>query len=109
MVDSAYFQTICLHFSMRGYQVSRTYCQVSFYQFYAEISTFSIKKCLVRLLSMMPRRHARGRLTPPGIRWKYAELVKIAKNLVGYARKEFLVYPTGISVNLTGARKCHFT
>ena len=35
----------------------------------------------------MSWRHARGHLTPPGISWKYPERVKIAQNLVGYARK----------------------
>lgn len=34
-------------------------------------------------------RRARGRLTPPGIRRKYPEWMKISENLVGYARKAF--------------------
>ena len=58
------------------------------YQFYAEISTFSIMKCLVRLLSMTTWYHAWGGLTPPGIIRKYPEQVKIMENLVGYARKK---------------------
>ena len=62
-----------------------------FYQFYAEISTFSTKKCSVWLLSTTSWRLARGRLTPLNIRRKYPELVKIAENLVGYARKMRLV------------------
>ena len=37
-----------------------------FYQLFAEISTFAIKKCLVRLPSTTSWRHARGRLTHPG-------------------------------------------
>ena len=59
---------------------------VLFYQFYGEISIFSIKKCLVRLQPMTSWHHAGGRLTPPGIRRKYPERVKIAENLVGHAR-----------------------
>ena len=62
-----------------------------FYQFYAEVSRFSIKKCLVRLLSTTSWHHARVYLTPPGIRRKYPERVKIAENLVGYARNMLLV------------------
>ena len=64
-----------------------------FYQFYAEISIFSIKKCSVRLLSTKSWSHARGRLTLPCIRRKYPERVKIAENRVGYARNSFLSYP----------------
>ena len=67
-----------------------------FYQFYAEISTFSIKKCSIRSTSTTTfRRHARGRLTPPGIRRKYPERVKIAENLVEYARNKGSVDFTG--------------
>ena len=51
------------------------------YAVYAEISTFSIKKCSVRHPSTTSWRHARGRLTPPGIRRKYPERLKIAENL----------------------------
>ena len=31
-------------------------------------------------------RHAQGRLSPPGIRRKYLERMKIAENLVAYAQ-----------------------
>ena len=61
-----------------------------FYKFYTERSTFSIKKCSVRFLSTKSYRHARSHLTPLGIRRKCPERVKIAKNLVGYARKNYL-------------------
>ena len=54
------------------------------YQFYADINAFSVMKCSYK--SMMSWHHARARLTPRGIRWKYPEPVKIAENLVGYAR-----------------------
>ena len=47
---------------------------------------FFIKKYLVQLLSTTFWCHARGRLTPPGIRLKYPEWVKIMEKLVGYAR-----------------------
>ena len=59
---------------------------VLFYQFYAKISTFSIKKCSVRLLSTTSWCHAPGHVIPPRIRWKYPERVKIIKTLVGYTR-----------------------
>ena len=36
-----------------------------FYQLFAEISTFAIKTCLVRLPSTTSWCHARGRITPP--------------------------------------------
>ena len=62
------------------------YRNVLFYQFYAEISIFFIKKCSVQLLSTTSWCYARGRVTPPGIRRKYLEWVKIAENLVGNAR-----------------------
>ena len=51
-----------------------------FYQFYAKIRTFSIKKCSVWLLSMTSWCQALGHLTPPGIRRKYPEWVKITEN-----------------------------
>ena len=38
---------------------------LSFYQFYAKMCTFSMKKCSVRHLSTTSCRQARGRLTPP--------------------------------------------
>ena len=60
---------------------------VLFYQVYTKISTFSIKKCLVWLLSTTSWCHAWGHLIPPGIRRKYPEGVKIAENLVGCARR----------------------
>ena len=71
-----------------------------FYQFYAEISIFSIKKCSVRLLSTKSWSHARGRLTLPCIRRKYPERVKIAENRVGYARNSFLSYPRFDSIRV---------
>ena len=44
-----------------------------FYQFYAKMCTFSIKKCSVLHLSTTSWRHARGRLTPHYVRRKYLE------------------------------------
>ena len=63
---------------------------VLFYQLYAKMCTFSIKKCLVQHLSTSWS-HARGRLTPPRVRRKYPEWVEIVENLVGYARKRDLL------------------
>ena len=78
-----------------------------FYQLYTEITTFSIKKCLVRLPSTTSWCHARGRLTPPGIRRKYPERVKITENLVRYARKGWAnsVYPDQTAQGLLAV--CH--
>ena len=61
-----------------------------FYQFYSEISTFSIKKYSVRLLSTTSWRHARSRLKPTRIqvRRKYSERVKIAENLIKGCNKK---------------------
>ena len=63
---------------------------VLFYQFYAEISTFFIKKCLVGLLSKTSWHYAQVPHTHLGIRRKYPERVKPTENLVWYARKELL-------------------
>ena len=67
------------------------------HEFYAEISTLSIKKYSVRLLSTTSWSHARGRLTLPGIKQKYRERVKITENFVGYASQrmgqKILFYP----------------
>ena len=60
---------------------------VLFYQFYAEINAFSIKKCSVWHLCTTYWLHARGRLTPLHARRKYPEWVKIAENLFRYPRK----------------------
>ena len=65
-----------------------------FYKFCAKISTFSIKKCSCWLLSTTFWRHARGRLTSPRMRRKYPERVKIAENLVGYARNQYSSHAT---------------
>ena len=51
---------------------------VLFYQFYAKITVLSITKCSVRQVSTTSSRHARGRLTPPHVRRKFPERVKIA-------------------------------
>ena len=54
-----------------------------------------IKKCLVGPLSATSWRHARGRLTPPGIRWKYPERMKIMENHARQHKQvcwEFLAY-----------------
>ena len=48
-----------------------------FYQFYAEINTFSIMKCSVRPLSTKSWRRARGRLTPP---WYKMEISRTGEN-----------------------------
>ena len=53
-----------------------------FYQFYAKMCTFWITKCSVRHLSRTSWHHAQGRLTPPCVRRKYPERVKIAENPV---------------------------
>ena len=67
------------------------------HQFYAEISTLSIKKYSVRLLSTTSWSPARGRLTLPGIKRKYRERVKITVNSVGCASQgmgqKILFYP----------------
>ena len=63
---------------------------VVFYKFYTEDTTFPIKKCSVRHPSSTHWHHVRGRLTPPCVRQKYPERVKIVENLVWCARKCFL-------------------
>ena len=77
-----------------------------FHQFYAEISTFSIKKCSVRHLSTTSWYHARGHLTSSGIRRKYPEQVKIKENRIGYARKEFLFHVQIMDFLIWYARMC---
>ena len=81
---------------------------VLFYQFHARITAFSSKKCSVRLLSkklmskclvpndikndvkidVLPLR-TRSSYTP-SVRRKYPERVKIAENLIEYARMSFI-------------------
>ena len=63
-----------------------------FYQFYAKICIFSIKKCLVWLLSTTSWHHAQGCLTPPCIRQKYPERVITVEKLVWYARMSILLW-----------------
>ena len=71
--------------------ISFKFEHVLFYQFNAEISAFSIKKCSVRVGSFLRRLMSctRSSYTP----WYTTEIsrtVKIAENLVGYARKPVL-------------------
>ena len=76
-----------------------------FYQFYTEITTFSTKKCWVPHLSTTPWRHAQDHLTPPHVRRKHPEWLKIAENLVRYARKVLFYL-----LNLSGMQeKFYFT
>ena len=49
--------------------------------------------------------HARGHLTPPCIRQKYLERVKIAEKLVWYARKHFLDTVNHTEILIRYARK----
>ena len=81
---------------------------VLFYQFHTRITTFSNKKCSVRLLSkklmskcLVPndiKNDVKIDVLPlwkrssytPSIRRKYPERVKVAENLVRYARMGFI-------------------
>ena len=66
-----------------------------FYQFYAKMSSFSIKRFSIRLLSSTSRRHARGRLTSPRMKRKYPERMKITENIVGCT----IIFCLQLSVN----------
>ena len=76
-----------------------------FYQFYAEITAFSIKKCSVRHPSTTSWCHAQCRLTPSHVRRKYPERMKIAENLVGYVRI-YLPFLLHLIPSLSGMHFC---
>ena len=85
VIDSNYFYTLRKKRAGRGYSCPSGHL-LKFYQFYTKMCTFSIKKFSVQHLSATSSCHAWGRFTPPHVRRKYPEWVKIVENLVGYAR-----------------------